>query len=108
MRSSLFVVASLTDWLDGYLARKVRHVSFEGTLIAPIQSKMILVVLSESLVVILSPVPSFMLWGAVCGELFFVRCLLEIFGSGLQSSVKRFQGDFEARMFFEFLLLSMH
>ena len=50
----LFFVASLTDWLDGYLARKYNAVSQLGEILDPIADKILIVFLFFGLAVNLS------------------------------------------------------
>ena len=40
----IFVVAALTDWLDGYIARRRRQISSFGTFIDPVADKLIVTV----------------------------------------------------------------
>ncbi|HMG36945.1 MAG TPA: CDP-diacylglycerol--glycerol-3-phosphate 3-phosphatidyltransferase [Blastocatellia bacterium] len=47
---SIFVAASITDWLDGYLARKRGQVSTLGTLLDPIADKLLISAALVSLV----------------------------------------------------------
>lgn len=47
----LFVVASITDWLDGYLARRLKSVSVMGKLLDPIADK----ILVSSILIMLIP-----------------------------------------------------
>tara|TARA_B100000767_G_C19564035_1_gene450323 strand:+ start:255 stop:791 length:537 start_codon:yes stop_codon:yes gene_type:complete len=50
----LFYIASLTDWLDGYLARKYNAVSQLGEILDPIADKILIVFLFFALAVNLS------------------------------------------------------
>jgi CDP-diacylglycerol--glycerol-3-phosphate 3-phosphatidyltransferase len=47
---AIFVAASITDWLDGYLARKREQVSTLGTLLDPIADKLLISAALVSLV----------------------------------------------------------
>ena len=41
----IFVVAAITDWLDGYLARKLKQTSKFGAFIDPVADKLIIIAL---------------------------------------------------------------
>lgn len=53
--SAIFIVAALTDWLDGYLARKWEQTSSFGAFIDPVADKLIVAV---ALVLILYKTPT--------------------------------------------------
>ncbi len=40
MATVLFAVAAITDWLDGYLARKLNQVSAFGAFLDPVADKL--------------------------------------------------------------------
>ncbi|MDH3562986.1 MAG: CDP-alcohol phosphatidyltransferase family protein, partial [Gammaproteobacteria bacterium] len=40
--TGLFVLAALTDWLDGYLARKLQQTSHFGTFLDPVADKLMI------------------------------------------------------------------
>jgi len=54
----IFVIAAVTDWLDGYLARKWQQTSAFGAFIDPVADKLIVVV---ALVLVLFKTPSWYL-----------------------------------------------
>lgn len=66
---SLFVFASLTDWLDGYLARKYDVVSDFGKVFDPLADK----VLVNSVLIIFSCLSYIPIWAAV---IYIVRDIL--------------------------------
>lgn len=54
----IFTLAALTDWLDGYLARKLKQTSLLGEFLDPVADKMMVVVV---LVVLLQQDPTILL-----------------------------------------------
>ena len=51
--AAIFTVASLTDWLDGYLARKLDQATELGAFLDPVADKLLVVVVS---LVLLRPI----------------------------------------------------
>ena len=49
--SALFLIASITDWLDGYLARKLGQISNLGRMLDPIADK---ILVSTALLIVIS------------------------------------------------------
>lgn len=55
MCTVLFVIAALTDWLDGYLARRLRQTSTFGAFLDPVADKLMVAV---ALVLLVQAIPS--------------------------------------------------
>lgn len=79
---AMFVLASLTDYLDGYIARKFNQVSKMGTMMDPIADKAMVVIA----LTVLCAVSSLSAWILLPAALILFR---EVFVSGL----REFLGD---------------
>lgn len=64
----IFAIAALTDWLDGYLARKLKQVSPLGEFLDPVADKLIVVV---ALVVLIQTYPT--VWLAIAAAIIIGR-----------------------------------
>lgn len=64
----IFAIAAITDWLDGYLARKLKQVSALGEFLDPVADKLIVVV---ALVVLLQSYPT--IWLALAAAIIIGR-----------------------------------
>ena len=62
LAAAVFAVASLTDWLDGYLARKLDQATELGAFLDPVADKLLVVVVS---LVLLAAYPALLLPVAV-------------------------------------------
>ncbi len=76
LSASLFVLASLTDWLDGYWARKYHSQSVLGELMDPIADK----------ILVLGPLLMLLSLGRVDALLVFLLLGRDIFIGGLRSA----------------------
>ncbi len=71
--TGVFVIASFTDFLDGYLARKYNQVTNLGKFLDPIADKMLV---ACALFAIVFQVPEFKIWIAVCSMIILCRELM--------------------------------
>jgi len=69
--ASIFAVAALTDWLDGYLARRLQQTSAFGAFLDPVADKLIVAV---ALVLLVQKYP--MVWMVLPAVLIIVREIL--------------------------------
>jgi CDP-diacylglycerol--glycerol-3-phosphate 3-phosphatidyltransferase len=76
LAGGLFAIASLTDWLDGYLARKLNQTSAFGAFLDPVADKLLVVV---ALVLLVANYPS--VWFVLPVAIIIAR---EIFVSALR------------------------
>jgi cardiolipin synthase len=75
--AGIFAIASITDWLDGYLARRRRQVTWLGQMLDPIADKL-LVAACLVMLVADGSIRSFSIWAAI------VILTREILVSGLR------------------------
>lgn len=101
----LVVVAGLTDWLDGFTARKLNASGKTGVILDPLADKVLLVVLFIQLAVS-NLIPLWMLWLAIVRDLVIVvgALLIRIF-----RNVKRFFPSIWGKVstFFQIMLVLM-
>ena len=72
--AAIFGVASLTDWLDGYLARRRKQVTAFGQLMDPLADKLLITAALLSLIVQMDLVPAWMV-AVILGREFAVTVL---------------------------------
>ena len=84
MITSIFVLAAITDWLDGYLARKMNAVSALGAFLDPVADKLIvstaLVLLASDLTIlnqVFHPIPFALATCVVIGREIVISALRE-------------------------------
>jgi len=78
---SLFVVGSVSDMLDGYLARMRNERTFLGACLDPIADKLLLLSCFATLAFVQSPlftIPHWFVWFVLCKELLLVAGVLGI------------------------------
>jgi CDP-diacylglycerol--glycerol-3-phosphate 3-phosphatidyltransferase len=66
--AAIFLAASLTDWLDGLIARRTNQVTRLGTLLDPVADKLLVAAAMVSLVQV-DMVPAWMAWVIIGREL---------------------------------------
>ena len=86
MALALFVGASITDWIDGYLARRWRQVSRFGAMIDPIADKAIVIITVAAVMALSGLNP----WIVVPGTVILFR---EVFVSGLREYLGAMAGQ---------------
>ena len=64
----IFIIASLTDWLDGYLARKYNVSTFFGSIMDSVCDKIIMIVACT----VLYNLNPYMLYAIICEVLIFI------------------------------------
>tara|TARA_B110000858_G_scaffold177676_1_gene212867 strand:- start:1553 stop:2101 length:549 start_codon:yes stop_codon:yes gene_type:complete len=62
LAAALFTIASLTDWLDGFLARKLKQSSEFGAFLDPVADKLLVAII---LIMLISVYPPLLLAGSV-------------------------------------------
>lgn len=62
LAATLFAIASLTDWLDGFLARKLNQSSEFGAFLDPVADKLLVAII---LIMLVSVYPALLLVGSV-------------------------------------------
>ena len=62
LAATLFAIASLTDWLDGFLARKLKQSSEFGAFLDPVADKLLVAII---LIMLISVYPPLLLAGGV-------------------------------------------
>lgn len=62
LAATLFAIASLTDWLDGFLARKLKQSSEFGAFLDPVADKLLVAIL---LIMLISAYPALLLAGSI-------------------------------------------
>ena len=77
LAAALFAIASLTDWLDGYLARKLNQTSDFGAFLDPVADKLLVVM---AMVLLAANHPS--IWFVLPTAVIIAR---EVFVSALRS-----------------------
>jgi CDP-diacylglycerol--glycerol-3-phosphate 3-phosphatidyltransferase len=86
LAATLFTIASLTDWLDGYLARKLNQSSELGAFLDPVADKLLVVIM---LIMLVSVYPALLLAaGVIIAREILVSALREWMASkGLRDKV---------------------
>lgn len=71
LTAAIFLLAAITDWLDGYLARQLKQSSAFGAFLDPVADKLMV---AAALVLIVSQYPQF--WTAIVGIVVISREIL--------------------------------
>ena len=71
LTAGIFLLAAITDWLDGYLARQLKQSSAFGAFLDPVADKLMV---AAALVLIVSQYPAF--WTAIAGIVVISREIL--------------------------------
>ena len=71
LTAAIFLLAAITDWLDGYLARQLKQSSAFGAFLDPVADKLMV---AAALVLIVSQYPQF--WTAIAGIVVISREIL--------------------------------